>query len=66
MLVDTVRLVATSTIDRSTFDPDVAAMAIELRRRLILELHEAGATLLLGSDAPQIFNVPGFSIHHPC
>jgi imidazolonepropionase-like amidohydrolase len=26
-------------------------------------LHEAGAGLLLGSDAPQVFNVPGFSLH---
>ena len=25
--------------------------------------HRAGAGLLLGSDAPQIFNVPGFSLH---
>jgi len=24
----------------------------------------AGAPLALGSDAPQFFNVPGFSIHH--
>jgi imidazolonepropionase-like amidohydrolase len=28
------------------------------------ELHAAGAGLLLGSDAPQIFNVPGFAIQH--
>lgn len=35
---------------------------IELRRRIIGGLHEAGAKLLLGSDAPQIFQVPGFSI----
>jgi len=34
-----------------------------LRRLLILELHKAGAGLLLGSDAPQVFNVPGFSLH---
>ena len=46
------------------FDPEVAALAIELRRRLILELHKAGAGLLLGSDSPQVFNVPGFSTHH--
>lgn len=46
------------------FDPEVAALAIELRRRLVLELHKAGAGLLLGSDSPQVFNVPGFSIHH--
>jgi len=45
------------------FDASVAARAIDLRRELILELHKAGATLLLGSDAPQIFNVPGFSLH---
>lgn len=45
------------------FDPDIAARAIELRRRLILELHKAGAGLLLGSDSPQVFNVPGYSIH---
>lgn len=45
------------------FDPEVAALAIELRRRLILELHKAGAGLLLGADSPQVFNVPGFSLH---
>jgi len=45
------------------FDPDVAARAIEIRRKLILALQEAGAMLLLGSDAPQTFNVPGFSLH---
>lgn len=45
------------------FDPEVAARAVELRRRLILELHRAGAGLLLGSDSPQVFNVPGFSLH---
>ncbi len=43
--------------------PAVAARAIEIRRKLILALHDAGAGLLLGSDAPQVFNVPGFSIH---
>jgi len=45
------------------FDAAVGARAIGLRRELILALHEAGAGLLLGSDAPQIFNVPGFSLH---
>lgn len=45
------------------FNPQVAALAIELRRRLILELHKAGAGLLLGSDSPQVFNVPGYSLH---
>jgi len=45
------------------YDAAVAARGVELRRRLILELHRAGAGLLLGSDSPQIFNVPGFSLH---
>lgn len=37
---------------------------VELRRKLTRELHAAGAPIVLGSDAPQWFNVPGFSIHH--
>lgn len=45
------------------YDPKVVARAIEIRRQLILSLHRSGAGLLLGSDAPQVFNVPGFSLH---
>jgi imidazolonepropionase-like amidohydrolase len=45
------------------YKPETAARAIDLRRRLIIALHRSGAGLLLGSDAPQVFNVPGFSIH---
>ena len=52
-----------SQLEDRDYDPEVAMLAIELRRRLILELHRAGAGLLLGSDSPQIFNVPGFSLH---
>lgn len=51
------------TVDARDFDPDIAARAIALRRQLILALHRRGGRLLLGSDAPQVFNVPGFSIH---
>lgn len=53
----------TATITDHDFNPVVAEQAIELRRRLILELHRAGAGLLLGSDSPQVFSVPGFSLH---
>jgi len=45
------------------YDPEVAARAAELRRKLIVALSDAGAGLLLGSDSPQIFNVPGFALH---
>ncbi|WP_157501512.1 amidohydrolase family protein [Echinicola vietnamensis] len=37
---------------------------MEIRKKLIRSLHENGYGLLLGSDAPQVFNVPGFSIQH--
>jgi hypothetical protein len=40
-----------------------ARKVIEVRRKLIKALHSAGAGLLLGSDAPQVYNVPGFSTH---
>jgi hypothetical protein len=43
--------------------PESARRMIDMRRRLIKALHAAGAGLLLGSDAPQIYNVPGFSTH---
>lgn len=34
---------------------------VEIRRRLVKEQHDQGAGLLLGSDSPQWWNVPGFS-----
>lgn len=37
---------------------------VALRRNLIKECQQAGVGLLLGCDAPQVFNVPGFSTHH--
>ncbi len=50
-------------VNERGFDAEVAARAITLRRQFIHALHEAGARLILGSDAPQVFNVPGFSVH---
>lgn len=35
----------------------------QLRRDLIKALHDAGVPLLLGSDAPQLWNVPGAATH---
>ncbi|MFU8815355.1 MAG: amidohydrolase family protein, partial [Pseudomonadales bacterium] len=43
------------------YHPQLARQFVDVRRRLIKALHDAGAGLLLGSDAPQVFNVPGFS-----
>jgi imidazolonepropionase-like amidohydrolase len=49
---------------RDDFQPEAARKLVELRQRLTKELHDRGAPIVLGSDAPQFFNVPGFSIHH--
>jgi imidazolonepropionase-like amidohydrolase len=45
------------------FKPDVARNVITNRMRLLKVLHDGGVKILLGSDAPQRFSVPGFSIH---
>jgi len=37
---------------------------MEVRKLIIRELNDKTGLLLFGSDAPQVFNVPGFSIHH--
>ncbi|MGH7672943.1 MAG: amidohydrolase family protein [Gemmatimonadales bacterium] len=46
-------------------DPDVGARVgtIALRRRVLKALHDAGCPIALGTDSPQLFSVPGFSIH---
>ena len=46
------------------FSKEHAAALIQIRKKLIAECQKGGVDLLLGSDAPQIFNVPGFSIHN--
>lgn len=46
-----------------SYDPAKARRFGDIRARLIAALNDAGAGLLLGSDAPQWFNVPGFSLH---
>ncbi|MEM7298172.1 MAG: amidohydrolase family protein [Bacteroidota bacterium] len=46
------------------YSTDKYMMFADIRLRLIQSLSENGHGLILGSDAPQVFNVPGFSIHH--
>ena len=50
--------------ERADFQPQAATMLVDMRRRLTKALHDGGAMIALGSDAPQFFNVPGFSLHH--
>lgn len=54
--------------DRFLADPNTPpasqrARYTEIRRQLIRALYDAGVPVLLGSDAPQVWNVPGFSTH---
>ena len=35
----------------------------KLRTRILAEMNKAGVKILMGTDAPQLFSVPGFSIH---
>jgi imidazolonepropionase-like amidohydrolase len=51
-------------LSNPNFTPEKANKLIQLRRKLIQECQRANVGLLLGSDGPQVFNVPGFSIHH--
>ena len=43
--------------------PADAAALFAFRRTLLRELANAGALLLMGTDSPQMFSVPGFSLH---
>jgi imidazolonepropionase-like amidohydrolase len=55
--------VATKRANMAEYSAQDRARFISVRRRLIKQLQDAGALLLLGSDAPQVWNVPGFSVH---
>jgi imidazolonepropionase-like amidohydrolase len=46
------------------YDPSKIKDYIALRRRLIKACQQYGVGLLLGCDAPQVFNVPGSSTHY--
>ena len=37
---------------------------IDIRTALLKEIDKQDVTILAGSDAPQVMNVPGFSLHH--
>ena len=45
------------------YNQAAARQIIDNRMRILRALHEAGVRILLGTDAPQQFSVPGFSVH---
>ncbi len=52
-----------SLLEEAGASAESARQTMTMRRKLIRALHAGKAGLLLGSDAPQIYNVPGFSVH---
>lgn len=43
--------------------PERAAKYLRLRREMLRTLADVGAPILMGTDSPQMFNVPGFALH---
>lgn len=43
--------------------PPRRARYLALRRQMLKALADEGAPLLMGTDSPQMFNVPGFALH---
>ncbi|NBC64601.1 MAG: amidohydrolase family protein [Bacteroidetes bacterium] len=52
-----------STRNSPDYNEEQAREYLDIRKQLTLALYEHGNRLLLGADAPQIFNPPGFSTH---
>jgi imidazolonepropionase-like amidohydrolase len=50
-------------VSQADFDPTRARQIAENRKRLLRALHEEGVKIIFGTDAPQQFSVPGFSIY---
>lgn len=46
-----------------SWDRTAADAEAGFRRRMLGALHDEGALILMGTDAPQLFSVPGFSLH---
>jgi imidazolonepropionase-like amidohydrolase len=43
--------------------PEASSRYLALRRQALKALADAGAPLLMGTDSPQLFMVPGFALH---
>lgn len=52
-----------ASLARQGVGPEEVRALITFRRQLLEGLASAGATLLLGTDSPQLFSVPGFALH---
>ena len=50
-------------LNQPNFDRKKAELIAKNRMRILKALHDGGVRILLGTDAPQQFSIPGFSIH---
>ncbi|XWN36796.1 MAG: amidohydrolase family protein [Balneola sp.] len=50
-------------LNNSNFNLEDAKEHAALRQRLLSEMNKYGVKILMGTDAPQLYSVPGFSIH---
>ncbi len=48
---------------RPGWDGELARMHADNRLRMLGMMNDAGVPILMGTDSPQMFSVPGFSIH---
>jgi hypothetical protein len=48
---------------RQNADPAAAAREVDLRNRLLKAMSDENVLILMGTDAPQLYSVPGFSLH---
>ncbi len=46
-----------------TYDAATSRRVVAARQEVLAALHRGGARILMGTDAPQQFSVPGFSLH---
>ena len=58
------RQMKTQTINDELYSKEKWEKFISVREEILKEMDAKGVDFLLGSDAPQVFNVPGFSLHH--
>jgi imidazolonepropionase-like amidohydrolase len=61
--VDQWKTLHRNRLSNPNFDRKKAELIVTNRMRILKALHEGGVRILLGTDAPQQFSVPGFSIH---
>jgi cytosine/adenosine deaminase-related metal-dependent hydrolase len=44
-------------------DPEAVRAFLDVRNRILNDMADAGAGVMMGTDSPQMFNVPGFALH---